>query len=56
MVKHNARLQDKVKMLFASIEEAEHQEEQELQGQDLLELGESSEVTSEKLTASLGEI
>ncbi|WCF11077.1 IS1182 family transposase [Paenibacillus thiaminolyticus] len=49
VVKHKAKLQDKVKTLFASIEEAERQEEQELQGQDLRELGESSEVTSEKL-------
>ncbi|MEB9892783.1 hypothetical protein P4K96_04135 [Bacillus cereus] len=47
--KHKAKLQDKVKTLFASIEEAERQEEQELQGQDLRELGESGEVTNEKL-------
>jgi len=49
VVKPKTKVQEKVKTLFASIEEAERQEEQDLQGQDLRELGESSEVTSEKL-------
>ncbi|BFH11819.1 IS1182 family transposase [Paenibacillus melissococcoides] len=56
VVKHKAKLQDKVKTLFASIEEAERQEEQELQGQDLRELGESSEVTSEKLEKAVEQL
>nr|WP_246079401.1 transposase [Paenibacillus piri] len=49
VVKHKAKLQEKVQTLFATIEEAEKQEERSHGGQDLFELGESSEITSEKL-------
>ncbi|GGF98693.1 hypothetical protein GCM10010912_49240 [Paenibacillus albidus] len=41
--KHKAKLQENVHALFADIEAAEKQEEQELRGQDLSELGESAE-------------
>lgn len=41
MVKHKAKFLDNVKTLIATIEDAEREEEQELQGQDLLELGQS---------------
>lgn len=56
VVKHKARLQEKVKTLFASIEEAERQEEQEQQNRDLLELGESSTITSEKLEKAVQQL
>lgn len=49
VAKHKARLQENVKTLFANIEELERQEELEHSGDDLLELGESSQLTSEKL-------
>ncbi|WP_448766720.1 transposase, partial [Acinetobacter sp. AGC35] len=47
--KHKAKLQEKVHTLFADIEAAEKQEEQEHRGQDLNELGESTGISSEKL-------
>lgn len=47
--KHKVKLQEKVHALFASIEAAEDQKEREHHGRDLLELGESSEWSSEKL-------
>ncbi|WP_342438712.1 hypothetical protein NSS79_06305 [Paenibacillus sp. FSL L8-0436] len=47
--KHKSKLQEKVQTLFADIEAAEEQEEQEHRGQDLSELGESAEISSEKL-------
>ncbi|KGE19464.1 IS1182 family transposase [Paenibacillus wynnii] len=47
--KNKLKLQEKVHALFASIEAAEDQEEREHHGNDLLELGESSEWNSEKL-------
>jgi len=50
VVKQKAKLQEKVQTLFATIEEAEKQEEKAHEGQDLLELGESSSITSEKVT------
>lgn len=49
VVKHKAKLEEKVKTLFATIEAAEQEEEQAAQGKDLLELGEDAQVTSEKL-------
>ncbi|WP_438492611.1 hypothetical protein [Paenibacillus sp. IHBB 3054] len=49
MSKHKAKLQENVHALFADIEAAEHQEERECQGKDLAELGESCEMSSEKL-------
>jgi transposase len=56
VVKHKARLEEKVKTLFAHIEEAERQEEQEQQGRDLLELGEASTITSEKLEKAVQQL
>ncbi|MFD2414220.1 transposase, partial [Paenibacillus rhizoplanae] len=47
--KHKAKLRDKVQALFADIEAAEEQEEQENQGKDLDELSTGSEMDSEKL-------
>ena len=47
--KHKAKLQENVHALFADIQAAEHQEEQECRGKDLAELGECGEMSSEKL-------
>ncbi|WP_339310894.1 transposase [Paenibacillus sp. FSL M7-0896] len=47
--KHKSKLQEKIQALFEGIEAAEKQEEQEHRGQDLSELGESAEISSEKL-------
>ncbi|MRN56630.1 transposase [Paenibacillus monticola] len=47
--KHKVKLQEQVHALFANIEAAEDQEEHECLGRDLPELGESSELSSEKL-------
>lgn len=47
--KHKAKLQENVHALFADIEAEEKQEEQEHCGQELSELGESSQISSEKL-------
>nr|WP_229521400.1 transposase [Paenibacillus monticola] len=47
--KHKVKLQEQVYALFANIEAAEDQEEHECLGRDLPELGESSELSSEKL-------
>lgn len=49
VVKQKAKLQENVQTLFATIEEAEKQEDRAHGGQDLLELGESAAITSEKL-------
>ncbi|MCM3631707.1 IS1182 family transposase, partial [Paenibacillus glycanilyticus] len=49
VVKQKMKLQEKVKTLFAAIEEAEKQEDQALNNLDLPELGEASAITSEKL-------
>ncbi|KAE9032729.1 hypothetical protein PF010_g33405, partial [Phytophthora fragariae] len=53
VVKHKAKLQEKVKTLFATIEETEKQEEREHGNQDLGELGEAAEITSEKLETAV---
>ncbi|OME78572.1 transposase [Paenibacillus sp. FSL A5-0031] len=53
VVKHKAKLQEKVKTLFATIEETEKQEEREHGHQDLSELGEAVEMTSEKLETAV---
>jgi transposase len=53
VVKHKSKLQEKVQTLFATIQEAEKQEEQEQAGQDLPELGEASALTSEKLETAV---
>ena len=47
--KHKSKLQENVQALFATIEDAEKQEEAEHQGKDLPELSEVSEMSSEKL-------
>jgi transposase len=56
VVKHKMKLQEKVKTLFATIEESEKQEEQEQSGQALPELGETSALTSEKLEAAVRQL
>ncbi|MEK3916533.1 hypothetical protein NSU08_35480 [Paenibacillus sp. FSL H7-0331] len=56
VVKHKAKLQEKVQTLFATIEEAENQEEQSHASQDLSELGEMSEITSEKLETAVQQL
>lgn len=56
VVKHKARLQEKVKTLFAGIEEAERQEDAEQAGRDLPELGESSTISSEKLEKAVQQL
>lgn len=56
VVKHKARLQEKVQALFAAIEENEMQEEQEHTEQDLFELGEASCLTSEKLESAVQQL
>lgn len=47
--KHRAKLQEKVKTLFAEIEELERQEDRTHGEYNLAELGENSELTSEQL-------
>ncbi len=56
VVKHKAKLQEKVHTLFETIEQAEQQEEQDQQGRDLPELGEASTLTSEKLELATREL
>ncbi|WP_338552557.1 IS1182 family transposase [Paenibacillus sp. KS-LC4] len=56
VVKHKAKLQEKVRTLFATIEAAEKQEELEQAGEDLTELGEASALTSEKLEAAVQQL
>jgi len=56
VVKHKAKLQEKVKTLFATIEEAENQEEQEHRGQDLRELGQQSVITSDTLERAVKQL
>lgn len=53
VVRHKTNLQAKVKTLFAQIEELERAEGQEQGEADLVELGENTELTSEKLTAAV---
>jgi hypothetical protein len=53
VVKHKMRLQEKVKTLFSTIEEAEKQEDHGHSGQDLSELVEATKITSEKLEAAI---
>ncbi|MEH7087194.1 IS1182 family transposase, partial [Neobacillus drentensis] len=56
VVKFKARLQEKVQTLFTTIEEAERQENAEHLNKDLLELGESSDITSEKLEQAVQQL
>jgi transposase len=56
VVKHKAKLQEKVQTLFAAIEEAENQEEHTNGGKDLCELGEASKITSEKLEKAVKQL
>jgi len=53
VVNQKAKLQEKVKVLFESIEELEKAEAMEQGESDLPELGEHSSLTSEKLTAAV---
>ncbi|MDQ0192869.1 transposase [Paenibacillus wynnii] len=53
VVKHKAKLQEKVHTLFATIETDEQREEQIQQGRDLAELGERTELTGEKLETAI---
>lgn len=53
VVKHKAKLQEKVHTLFATIEADEQREEQIQQGSDLAELGEGTEWTGEKLETAI---
>ncbi|MCP1312701.1 transposase, partial [Paenibacillus tyrfis] len=56
VVKHKAKLQEKVQTLFAAIEEAEKQEERANGSRDLYELGESSQITSQKLELAVKQL
>nr|WP_224753396.1 transposase [Paenibacillus terricola] len=56
VVKQKAKLQEKVKTLFATIEASEQQEEQDQSGHDLAELGEASSLTSEKLEVAVQQL
>jgi transposase len=49
VVKQKMKLQEKVKTLFATIEEAQKEEDRAHAGHDLSELGEATKITSEKL-------
>jgi len=56
VVKQQAKLQEKVQTLFATIAESERQDEQEHAGQDLPELGEATQITSEKLAEAVSRL
>ncbi|WP_212963340.1 transposase, partial [Cohnella xylanilytica] len=56
VVKQQAKLQEKVQALFATIAEAERQDEQEHVGRDLPELGEAAQITSEKLAEAVAQL
>ncbi|AJS59739.1 IS1182 family transposase [Paenibacillus sp. IHBB 10380] len=56
VVKHKAKLQEKVQTLFAAIEETQKHEDQEYKGQDLAELGEQDELTSHKLETTVQQL
>ncbi len=56
VVKHKAKLQEKVQTLFATIEETEKQEEKTHGSGDLRELGEASQMTSEKLELAVKQL
>ncbi|MBM6998516.1 IS1182 family transposase [Paenibacillus sp. DXFW5] len=56
VVKQKAKLEEKVRTLFATIEETERKEEQEQPNQDLAELGEASSLTSEKLEKAVQQL
>lgn len=56
VVKQQAKLQEKVQTLFATIDASEHEDEQEHAGADLAELGETAQVTSEKLESVVAKL
>jgi len=56
VVKQKMKLQEKVKELFATIEEAEKQEDQEHGSNDLAELGGAAELTGEKLDQAVKQL
>jgi transposase len=53
VIKHKMKLQEKVQTLFATIDEAEKQEDREHDSQELSELGETTKITSEKLETAI---
>ncbi|WP_053377317.1 IS1182 family transposase [Paenibacillus sp. FJAT-27812] len=56
VVKNKMKLQEKVQTLFTTIEETEKQEDLEHRGQELQELGDASQITSEKLEQALKQL
>ncbi|MGG0938611.1 IS1182 family transposase [Brevibacillus centrosporus] len=56
VVKQKMKLQEKVQTLFATIDEAEKQEDREHRSQDLSELGEATKITSEKLETAVKQL
>ena len=56
VVKHKAKLEEKVRTLFAGIEQLQLEEDRAHGGSDLLELGEGTELTSEKLEAATAKL
>jgi transposase len=53
VVKQKMKLEEKVRTLFATIEESEKQEEHEHSGHDLLEMSEETTLTSDKLETAV---
>ncbi|WP_225999579.1 hypothetical protein [Paenibacillus sp. BJ-4] len=55
-MKHQAKLQEKVKALFTAIEEAEQQENAAHKGADLPELDEASALPAERLEQAVQQL
>ena len=56
VVKQQAKLREKVQSLFAAIETSEREDERAHAGQDLAELGEAAQITSEKLEKAVAQL
>lgn len=56
VVKHQAKLREKVQSLFAVIDASEREDERAHAGQDLAELGETAQITSEKLEKAVAQL
>ncbi|MFD0675245.1 IS1182 family transposase [Cohnella sp. GCM10027633] len=56
VVKQQEKLQEKVQTLFAAIDASEREEERAHAGEDLAELGEATQVTSEKLAKAIANL
>ena len=56
VVKQQAKLREKVQTLFAAIDASEHADEKEHAGADLAELGETAQITSEKLEQAVAKL